>query len=170
MRTKSTSENSASQSITYDNVTHSAPGGRPSDKNSRVRFTRLRPGEHVMIRPDRYFDKDINRYQDDEERRAGDEAMKAWFEYLAFKARGDKRWLKTFRGMRSMLKAGHSLMVVCADPADFDQAYIPANPPILPPDFWHDWLMDRSRPYEDAETRQRITAGLKEVFRAPGHF
>ncbi|MCI0598720.1 MAG: hypothetical protein L0Y60_04235 [Beijerinckiaceae bacterium] len=169
MRQRSTGEHSGSQEVTYDNFTHSSPDGKPSDKNSRARFTRLRPGEHVMIRPDRYFDMDNKRYHSDEERRAGDAAMKAWFEYIAFKSQGDKRWLGTLWGMRSMLKSGNSLMVVCADPADFDQAYIPANPPVLAPDFWRGWLMDRSRPYEDAEARKRVAAGLKEIFRAPGH-
>ncbi len=164
MRPRAREKNPISEEITWENFTHSSP-----DRNSRIRFMRLHPGEHVMIRPDRLGDKDASRYQSDEERRAGDAAMMAWFEYLAFKARDDRRFLNVFKGMRSMLKAGQSIMVVCADPTEFDQAYIPAHPPILSPDFWRDWHMDRARPYQDGESRSRVIAGLKEIFRAIGH-
>lgn len=169
MRPRAHEQHLASQEITWENFTYLSPDGKPSEKNSRARFMRLHPGGHVTIRPDRHGDRDSSRYQSDEERRAGDAAMMAWFEYIAFKARGDKRFAGTFRGMRSMLESGYPLMVVCADPAEFDRAYIPAQPPVLPADYWRDWLLDRARPYQDGESRSRVISGLKEIFRTAGH-
>lgn len=92
----------------------------------------------VMIRPHRPFDHEAHQYPDKAAKEAGDEAMKAWGEYLAAK------WLvQTFNAWRGLLKDGHSIMVVCADPCDFDRQYVKPKYPPLPPDFWA--AFERSR-------------------------
>ena len=163
MRPRNVDKQPFSQEITWENFTYSAPDKQPSEKNSRVRFTRMHPEKAIAIKPDRYFDKEVLRYESDEARRAGDEAMTAWFEYIAFKSRDDKRFVETFNGMRSMLKAGYQLQFVCADPAEFDQAYIPASPPLLVPDFWRPWLLGRLRPLTADGERRRVIAGFKKL-------
>ena len=91
-----------------------------------------------MIRPDRPIDKQSNRYSTDDERRQGDMAMKAWFEYFAAKG-----WHRRFNSWRSIFKSGHSLMVPCDRPETFDVIYIPGA--YLPPNFWDQWELERAR-------------------------
>ena len=102
------------------------------------RFLEAKPDSWVMIRPDRPTDKQSDRYSTDDERRRGDMAMKAWFEYFAAKG-----WIRRFNTWRSILKSGHSLMVPCERPEIFDLTYIPSA--VLPANFWDKWALERTR-------------------------
>lgn len=122
-------------------------------------FHKANPTLWLMIRPDRPFDAEQHRYQDDAARARGDAAMKAWFEYLA-----GKRFFKTFNTWRAILKSGKSLMLVCDDPGVFDQAFIPPQGRLFQ-DFWHEFETSRLplEPRYDHEMRKRIAAGLQEL-------
>ncbi len=87
-----------------------------------------------MIRPDRQFDLEAHRYADDQGRRIGDAALRAWFEYLAAKG-----FIRTFKTWREILKSGKSIMVVCDNPLIFDPEFVPPVKPVLPESFWCDW-------------------------------
>jgi hypothetical protein len=76
----------------------------------------------IMIRPDRPEDHFAHKYQNDAERYRGNSAKRAWFEYLDAKGLG-----KTLAAYRAMLKSGQSIMVVCADPAEFDAEFVVAQ-------------------------------------------
>jgi hypothetical protein len=107
----------------------------------------------LMIRPDRHFDHAAHRYPDDAARRKGDEAMKAWFEYLAA-----KRFFVVFNSWRWVLKSGRSIMVVCADPLVFDAMFVPPLAHSLFADFWDDWERSRvpvDHRYDDPDARDR---------------
>jgi hypothetical protein len=83
--------------------------------------TKTEPSKsYVMIRPDRETDHAKHRYRDQDERRNGNAAKEAWFEYLAAKG-----FLKILSAWRGMLKSGYSVMVVCDDPKAFDLLFVP---------------------------------------------
>lgn len=146
--------------ITAENFSYAATDGKPSEKNSQVAFRRKHPELWRMIRPDRPTDHSAHRYPDKDSRIIGDQAMHAWFEYLAAKG-----FVKSLNAWLAMLKAGQSIMVVCDDPAVFDQKYVPPVKPILAADFWAEFERSRlavDRRYDDPMLRDRC----KELIRA----
>lgn len=119
-----------------------------------TKFLAATPDIWVMIRPDRPTDRQSHRYATDDERRRGDAAMKAWFEYFAAKG-----WHRRINTWRRILKAGRSLLVPCERPELFDLTYVPAK--VLPPNFWSKLELERTprqRPLTEQELarRQRI--------------
>jgi hypothetical protein len=74
--------------------------------------------------------------------------MKRWFEYLA-----GKGFIGTLTAWRSIMKSGHSIMVVCDDPGVFDPEFVPPSAPALPADFWVEF--ERSRIPVDRRFEQR---------------
>lgn len=130
-------------------------------RDQQLAFNRKSSDVWIMIRPDRPSDVAAHRYTDEDSRRKGNAAMKAWFEYLAA-----KKFLKTFLTWRAMLKSGRSIMVVCADPLAFDMAFVPPVDPILPRDFWDEFDRSRlpiDRRYDDPSIRERVIATVRKL-------
>lgn len=117
----------------------------------------------VMIRPGRPFDPEAHRYAGDGAGHKGNTAMRAWFAYLAAKG-----LIRTFNTWRAILKSGHSIGVVCADPAIFDMEFVPPGTPVLPPEFWDEFDGSRisvDRRYDPPEERERIIEGFNRLRR-----
>lgn len=130
-------------------------------RDQQLAFNRKSGDVWLMIRPDRPFDKAAHRYPDEDRRRKGTEAMKAWFEYLAAKG-----FLATFITWHAMLNSGRSIMVVCADPLAFDMAFVPPAEPVLPRDFWDEFDRSRlpiDRRYDDPSIRERVLATIRKL-------
>jgi hypothetical protein len=130
--------------------------------NSRlIAFHKNSPDTFVMIRPDRHFDLASHRYKDDDERQKGNSARRDWFEYLAA-----KKFATTFCAWRAILRRGHSIMVVCADPVAFDIAFVPPAAPVLPRDFWDEFERSRlpiDRRYDDPSIRERVLTTIRKL-------
>jgi hypothetical protein len=127
----------------------------------QLAFHRKSSDVWLMIRPDRPFDQTAHRYPDADSRRKGDAAMKAWLEYLAA-----KKFFLTATAWRSLLKSGHSIMVVCADPSAFDMAFVAPVEPVLPRDFWDEFERSRipiDRRYEDQSIRERVLTTIRKL-------
>lgn len=117
----------------------------------------------VMIRPDRPFDPAAHRYPDDHARRKGNTAMKAWFEYLA-----GKGFFSILGAWLSLLKSGHSIMVVCADPLAFDLKFVSPMADVLGYDFWDEFEQSRipiDRRFDPPEEHARIIQGFENLRR-----
>lgn len=118
------------EAITFENFTFTLPPPdrlKPSEKNSRVRFMRLKPESYVIVRPDREGDFKNARYSNNAERLRGTKARDAWFEYFRIKARADDRWMKILVVNQALLDHGYCVQFVCEDPAEFDSAYLPSQ-------------------------------------------
>jgi hypothetical protein len=129
-------------------------------------FLKANSDSWLMIRPDRTFDQVAHRYPDEDARRKGNIAMKAWFEYLAAKG-----FFATFNSWRSILKKGQSIMVVCAEPSAFDLEFIQPVNPVLTSDFWDEFErsrvpIDHRYDYDDPFVRERCLGIINDASRA----
>ena len=98
----------------------------------------------VMFKSDFWDDLDANKYATEDERRAGDAAMVAWFEYVYSKPMPNKA-----RYWVHLMRNGGVVTVPHPDPAMFDPLWVPPRQAVLGRDFFASLYARRRSPSDD---------------------